>query len=60
MPKFVGPFAVTEQVGKDAYRLALPNTFSRVHKVFHVSLLQRYRGTGSYQPPLFAGLCGRH
>jgi hypothetical protein len=31
-----------EAVGKQAYRLKLPPTYSRIHDVFHVSLLEPY------------------
>ena len=41
--KFYGPFEVVERVGEVAYRLALPVT-SRVHPVFHVSLLRKVLG----------------
>jgi hypothetical protein len=30
-------------MGKQAYRLALPNEMSRIHNVFHVSLLEPWR-----------------
>ena len=43
LPKFVGPFAVTELIGKAAVRLELPETWNRVHDVFHVSLVRHYR-----------------
>ena len=43
MPKFIGPYRVTQVVGKGlAYKLDLPNTM-RIHPVFHVSLLRPYR-----------------
>ena len=38
--KFHGPYKITEVVGKQAYRLALPETAPAVHPVFHVSLLE--------------------
>jgi len=39
-PRFIGPFRVIERVGKQAYRLALPEQYSRLHDVFSVSLLE--------------------
>lgn len=38
----MGPFEVLEQVGPVAYRLALPPNLSRIHDVFHVSMLRKY------------------
>ena len=42
LPRFIGPFKILERVSTVAYRLALPPTMSRVHEVFHVSMLWRY------------------
>lgn len=42
-PKYVGPFMVVERIGKLAYRLALPEKYSRLHNVFHVSLLEPWK-----------------
>ena len=41
-PRFVGPFEILERVGPVAYRLALPPSLSRIHDVFHVSVLRKY------------------
>ena len=40
--KYVGPFEISERIGKAAYKLILPPSM-RVHPVFHVSLLTRDR-----------------
>ena len=39
-PKRIGPFKVIAKIGSRAFRLELPLAFSRVHPVFHVSLLE--------------------
>jgi hypothetical protein len=36
-PRFTGPFRILERVGPLAYRFDLPENFSGVHNVFHVS-----------------------
>ena len=41
LPKFIGPYRILRKVGKVAYELELPEA-CRIHKVFHVSLLQQY------------------
>ena len=40
--RFVGPFRVTETIGEQAYRLALPDEW-KIHPVFHVSLLRDWK-----------------
>jgi hypothetical protein len=51
-PRFIGPFRIVEMVGPNAARLDLPQAYSRVHPVFHVSLLHTYRdGPGALKPP---------
>jgi hypothetical protein len=41
-PRFIGPFRVTEVIGTQAYRLALPEEYARLHDVFPVQVLEKY------------------
>ena len=47
-PRFIGPYEVIEKVGPVAYILALPPEFEKIHNVFHVSMLRRYRSDPSH------------
>ena len=47
-PKFIGPYEVIEKVGPVAYCLALPLELEKIHNVFHVSMLRRYRSNPSH------------
>ncbi|KAJ9565367.1 hypothetical protein OSB04_001333 [Centaurea solstitialis] len=40
-PHFVGPFKIIERIGKQAYRLELPEELSGIHNVFHVGYLRK-------------------
>jgi hypothetical protein len=40
--RFIGPFEITQRVGKLAYRIALPPYLVGTHDVFHVSMLWKY------------------
>jgi transposase InsO family protein len=42
-PRWVGPFRVLERIGGQAYRIALPHKYARLHDVFPVQLLEDYR-----------------
>jgi hypothetical protein len=41
-PRYIGPYLITARVGSLAYRLQLPESMTRVHPVFHVSMLRKY------------------
>ena len=40
--RYVGSFEILDRIGLVAYRVALPPSLSRMHDVFHVSLLRKY------------------
>ncbi|KAL2695022.1 hypothetical protein AAEP93_005845, partial [Penicillium crustosum] len=39
-PRWIGPFRILECIGKQAYRLRLPDQYAAIHNVFPISLLQ--------------------
>ena len=47
-PKFIGPFEILEKIGTMAYRVALPPSLSRLHDVFHLSVLRKYMADPSH------------
>ena len=40
--RYIGPFRIVERIGPITYRLELPSELSRIHDVFHVSMLRKY------------------
>ena len=47
-PRYIGPYEIIEKIGPLAYRLALPPELSRIHNIFHVSMLRRYQSNPSH------------
>ncbi|CAL2238916.1 unnamed protein product [Prunus armeniaca] len=47
-PRYIGPYKIVERVGPVAYRLAFPSDLSRLHDVFHVSMLRKYMSDPSH------------
>jgi hypothetical protein len=41
-PRWIGPFRIFERIGSQAYRLALPDQYDRLHDVFPIQLLEPY------------------
>ena len=41
-PRFIGLYEILERIGPVAYRLVLPPELSKLHDVFHVSMLRKY------------------
>ena len=50
--RFIGPYEILERVGPIAYRLAVPLELAKLHDVFHVSMLHRYRSDTSHILPV--------
>ena len=50
--RFIGPYEVLERIGPVAYRLALPPELAKLHDVFHVSMLRKYRSDESHILPV--------
>jgi hypothetical protein len=54
LPKYIGPFTVTEKINEVAFRLDLPPAIT-IHPVFHVSFLKPYHprldSSGHEEPP---------
>ena len=50
--RFIGLYEVLERIGPMAYWLALPPELAKLHDVFHVSMLRKYRFDESHILPV--------
>ena len=50
--RFIGPYEILERVRPIVYHLALPLELAKLHDVFHVSMLWRYRSDTSHILPI--------
>ncbi|KAF5372651.1 hypothetical protein D9615_009824 [Tricholomella constricta] len=46
----LGPFPVVRRIGLQTYQLRLPSYLSRLHPVFHTSLLEPYQDPSEFHP----------
>ena len=51
-PRFIEPYEILERIGPITYRLAVPSELAKLHNVFHVSMLRRYRSDESHILPV--------
>ena len=51
-PRFIDSYEILERVGPVAYRVALPPKLTKLHDVFNVSMLRRYRSDESHILPV--------
>ena len=50
--RFIGSYEILERIGPVTYRLALPPELAKLHNVFHVSMLRKYRYDESHILPI--------
>ena len=46
----LGPYRIIRKIGTSSYHLQLPSYLSRLHPVFHVSLLEPYKDPSEFHP----------
>ncbi len=51
-PKFIGPFRILGRIGSQAYRLALPAQYARLHNVFPIQLLEPWKADTTHNLPM--------
>ncbi|XP_016743182.1 uncharacterized protein [Gossypium hirsutum] len=51
-PRFIWPYRILKRVGLIAYQLEFPPELEKIHDVFHVLMLRRYRSDPSHVVPV--------
>ena len=51
-PRFIKPYEILERIGRVACHLGLSSELAKLHNVFHVSMLWRYRSDESHMLPI--------
>src|SRR5271156_3180300 len=51
-PRWIGPFRVLERIGSQAYRLALPEKYARLHNVFPIQFIEEFKPRDDDSQPL--------
>jgi transposase InsO family protein len=49
-PRWIGPFRILERIGSQAYRLALPEKYARLHDVFPIQFIEDFKLRDNDQP----------
>lgn len=47
-PRYIGPYEIIERIETHYYQLELPQYFSGIHNVFHMSMLCKYESNRSH------------
>ena len=42
-PRWIGPFRVLQRIGSQAYQIALPEKYSRLHNVFPIQAIEQFK-----------------
>ncbi len=48
---YIRPFKIAKAVDLNIYQLELPEQYRKLHKTFHISLLELYRRRVDEEPP---------
>jgi Integrase zinc binding domain/Chromo (CHRromatin Organisation MOdifier) domain len=49
-PRWIGPIRILERIGSQAYRLALPEKYARLHDVFPIQFIEEYKPRDDIPP----------